>query len=78
MENTIVKELPSKVQKQIDAIIESEFDLDIRVFTLEPREGTDDPQNLFSIASCNTCISCQSCVSCQLASCWTCTCFTSC
>ena len=67
MENTIVKKLPIEVQKRIDAVVESEFDLDIRVFTLAPNESEKLPQAVATIWSC-------SCATCQLASCWTCTC----
>jgi hypothetical protein len=76
MENTSIKELPAEVQKRIDAVVESEFDLDIRVFTLAPAEGDKQPQAFGSIALCTPSCSCLTCLGHE--SCWTCTCWPHC
>jgi hypothetical protein len=69
MENTIVKELPVEVQKRIDAIVDSEFDLDIRVFTLAPSKEVMEPVAFFTVWSCS-CVTCNG----QISTCFTCVC----
>ena len=64
MENTLVKEMPTKVK---EAIIESEFDLDIRVFTSPTDDTKKGPQALGTIAGCT--VSCNSCVNCTQTHC---------
>jgi hypothetical protein len=69
MENTVVKEIPTEVKERNAAIVESEFDLDVRVFTLAPAESGKLPQALFTVWSCS-CVTCNG----QLSTCWTCAC----
>ena len=61
MENTLVREMPADVK---EAIVESEFDLDIRVFT---HASGKEPQAIGTIAFCTA--SCNSCVNCSQTHC---------
>jgi hypothetical protein len=76
MENTTVKEIPTEVKERNAAIVESEFDLDIRVFTLTPTGDGKQPQAFGSIALCTPSCSCITCLGHD--SCWTCTCWPEC
>ncbi|QBD82873.1 hypothetical protein EPA93_45695 [Ktedonosporobacter rubrisoli] len=76
MESTLVKggqvkEVPAEIKERNAAIVESEFDLDIQVFTPAAVKDGKTPQAIATVWSC-------SCATCHGGSCWTCSCWPNC